>query len=110
MTTVVEGSAEAAERIGVGDTSDPVGSSCAGNLPPPEASAATAWSAIAHCPSVEIPIGVMRYFAGSAAANTWAAVVHETSCSALSPPKTTIRWIRSSVSIGVPLIVLHQSS
>ena len=41
-------------------------------------------------------MGVMRYFAGSAARNTWAAVVHDTSCSADCPPNRTTRWMRSS--------------
>ena len=67
----------------------------------PASSAAAAASAIAHRPSVEIPTGVIRYFAGSAAASTCAAVVHDTSCSADSPPNSTIRLIRSSGSRGV---------
>ena len=39
----------------------------------------------------------MRYFAGSAARSTWAAVVQLTSCSADWPPNSTMRWMRSRV-------------
>ena len=42
-----------------------------------------------------MPIGVIRYLSGSAAANTWAAVVQLTSCSADCPPNRTTRLIRS---------------
>ena len=44
-----------------------------------------------HCPAVEMPTGVIRYRSGSAARSTWAAVVHDTSCSADSPPNSTTR-------------------
>ena len=41
-----------------------------------------------------MPIGVIRYRLGSTARSTWAAVVHDTSCSADWPPKITTRLIR----------------
>ena len=44
--------------------------------------------------SVEMPIGVTRYFAGSIAASTCAAVTQLTSCSADWPPYSTTRWTR----------------
>jgi hypothetical protein len=47
-------------------------------------------------PSRAMPIGVMRYLAGSAARSTCAAVVQLTSCSADWPPNSTIRLIRPS--------------
>ena len=47
-----------------------------------------------------MPMGVMRYFAGSAARSTWAAVVQLTSCSADWPPKMTMRLMRSSVVVS----------
>ena len=52
----------ASASIGVGDTTGPDGSSRPGKASGPAASAAAAPSASAHWPSVEMPIGVMRYF------------------------------------------------
>ena len=54
-------------------------------------------SASAQCPSRPMPIGVIRYRAGSTAASTWAAVTQLTSCSADCPPNSTTRWIRSAL-------------
>ena len=48
----------------------------------------------------------MRYRSGSAALSTWAAVTHETSCSADWPPKITRRLIRSS---ATPMTVVGAS-
>ena len=81
-----------ATRTGAGRV-EPTGQARRARPPAPAAAPA----AIAHWPSVEMPIGVIRYFVGSTARSTWAAVVHDTSCSADWPPKITTRLIRSSV-------------
>ena len=82
MTTVRPPPEPAAVRAGVGDTVGPDGSRREGSASGPAASASIAVSATAQRPSVEMPMAVMRYFSWSAAARTWAAVVHDTSCSA----------------------------
>ena len=55
----------ASASMGVGDTDVPDGSSRPGSASGPTASAAAASWAIAHCPPVEMPIGVTRYRPGS---------------------------------------------
>ena len=53
-----------------------------------------ALSANIHSPLREIATVVTSYRSGSSARNTWAAVTQLTSCSADSPPKMTITWVR----------------
>ena len=95
-----DGAAVALVITSAGAMLEPVGSSRPGNASGPEARAARASSAIAQSPSREMPTGVIRYFAGSAARNTCAAVVQLTSCSADCPPNNTTKLIRSPVAMS----------
>ncbi len=81
-TTVRSPAGASPASTAAAETAGPCGSSLSGSSACPAASASRAPSASAHSPSVEMPIGVTRYFAVSIARRTWVAVTQLTSCSA----------------------------
>ena len=79
-TTEMEVGAPSVERVGP---------TCSG----PRCRSAIACVAKFHLPSRVMPIALMRYFSGSRARSTCAAVTQLTSCSADSPPNNTITCV-----------------
>ena len=95
-TLVGSGPAASSARRGSGSQAGPLGSSRSGRVL--VAKASTAVSAIDHRPLRSRPTGMISYRVASAAASTWRADTHDTSCSALRPPNRTTRRLR----LGIP--------